>query len=353
MTRGVSTDPLPPLPAQPAGVPWPTQDWPTGPLPAWADAGAIEALVAEAFEGPQDGPLGVTHAVVAVQGGRLVFERYAPGCEPPATCRSWSMAKSITQALVGLAVAEGRLDIHEPAPVAAWRTPGDPRGAITLDHLLRMSSGLAWVEDYVQGHASDVVEMLFGAGQGDMAAYAAAKPLAHAPGSFFYYSSGTTNIVSAIVADAVGARGEAFLAFMRERLFTPLGMASPAPRFDGAGVFIGSSFCFCAPRDFARFGLFCLRDGIWEDRRLLPEGWIDYARTRTFQQPGGEIDGPYGAHWWLDRWGPGSFAAAGYEGQFIVLRPDLDLVVVRNGVTPYESREAGETWVRRFVAAFG
>lgn len=351
MTQATFQPRLEPLPRQAGAVPWPTNDWPTGPHSA--DPQLIDALLAEAFDADASGPLGETHAVVAIQGGRLVLERYGAGYGPDATCRSWSMAKSITQVLVGIAVGDGALDIHAPSGVRAWGAADDPRREITLDHLLRMSSGLAWIEDYVPGHVSDVVEMLFGSGKADVAAYAAAKSLDHAPGSFFYYSSGTTNIVSRRLAEAIGAHGEGFASFMRQRLFDPLGMRSAEPRFDEAGTFIGSSFCFCTPRDFARFGLFCLRDGIWEGRRLLPEGWIDYARTPTFQQPGGEIDGPYGAHWWLDRWGPGSFAALGYEGQHIVLRPDLDLVVVRNGVTPYETRPAIQDWVVRFVRAFG
>jgi CubicO group peptidase (beta-lactamase class C family) len=342
------------LPEQPAGTPWPTAAWPTGALPADADRGAIDSLMDYAFDGPQDGPMGETHAIVAIHRGRLVLERYGEGYGPDATCRSWSMAKSLTQVLAGLAVQDGHLDVHAPAQIAAWRAPGDPRGEITPDHLLRMSSGLAWIEDYVPDRPSDVVEMLFGAGKADMAAFAAAKPLAHPPGSRFYYSSGATNIVSRLVAEAVGAVGEpAFGGFMRERLFDPLGMTSPAPRFDGVGTFVGSSFCFCTPRDFARFGLFCLRGGVWEGRRLLPEGWIDYARTPTVPPPGPEDDGPYGAHWWLDRWGPGSFAATGYEGQRIILRPDIDLVLVRNGVTPYDTRASVEAWTVALAAAFG
>jgi CubicO group peptidase (beta-lactamase class C family) len=352
MSLAATAPRLLPLPAQPAGVPWPTREWPTGAPPSTINSDAVEALLAQAFDGPADAPLGETHAALVVQGGRLVIERYGEGYGPDVGCRSWSMAKSITQVLVGMAVGDGLLDVQAPAPVEAWRAPGDPRGAITLDHLLRMSSGLAWIEDYVPGHVSDVVEMLFGAAQADMAAFAAAKPLAQPPGTFFYYSSGATNIVSRCVGEAVGARGEAFGAFMRERLFGPLGMTSAAPRFDGAGTFVGSSFCFCTPRDFARFGLFCLRGGVWEGRRLLPQGWIDYARTPTFQQLG-VTDGPYGAHWWLDTWGPASFAAIGYEGQRIILRPDLDLVIVRNGATLDENREAIVDWSARFSAAFG
>jgi CubicO group peptidase (beta-lactamase class C family) len=340
---------LPPLPLQPAGTPWPTREWPRGsaiPRPA-------ESLLDAAFGANPGGELGATHAVVIVRAGRLLAERYADGFGPEVTCRSWSMAKSITQALVGIAMGDGRLDIHTPANVPAWRGPGDPRAAITLDHLLRMSSGLAWVEDYSPENPSDVIEMLFGKGADDVAAFAEAAMLAHPPGSFFYYSSGTTNIVSACLGRALGARGPAMEAFMRERLFDPLGMASAQPRFDPAGTFIGSSFCFATPQDFARFGLLYLRDGMWEGRRALPEGWVDYARTPTFQQPGAEADSRYGAHWWLDIAGPGSFSANGYEGQHIVLCPDRDLIIVRHGATPTATQPAVRAWLRDLAAEFG
>ncbi|HWE99790.1 MAG TPA: serine hydrolase [Caulobacteraceae bacterium] len=342
------TTALAPLPTQDPAVPWPTSQWPTAGLPPRADAGAIETLFGEAFGPGADPDLGETHAALAVHAGRIVLERYGEGQGPDVTCRSWSMAKSITQALVGIAVGDGLIDIHAPANVPAWRESGDPRGVITLDHLLRMSSGLAWIEDYVPGSRSDVIEMLMGSGAADVAGFAGAMPLAHEPGSFFYYSSGTTNIVCGILARTLGLRGEAFEAWMRERLFAPIGMTSPKPRFDAAGTFIGSSFCFCTPRDFARFGLLYLRDGVWDGRRLLPEGWVDYARTPTFQQPGGDVDGAYGAHWWLDS---GSFAANGYEGQFIVCIPSRDLVVMRNGVTPLATKAAARAWTTRLIGA--
>jgi CubicO group peptidase (beta-lactamase class C family) len=341
---------LPPLPRQPAGAPWPTREWPTAPentVPRVATR-----LLDAAFDAAPSEELGVTHAVVIVQGGRLLTERYAEGFGPHVTCRSWSMAKSITQALVGIAVGDGGLDIHAPAAVPSWRGADDPRRAITLDHLLRMSSGLAWVEDYTPENPSDVIAMLFGAGAADVATFAEAATLAHPPGSFFYYSSGTSNIVAACLGRALGVSGPAMEAWMRARLFDPLGMTSAAPRFDDAGTFIGSSYCFATPRDFARFGLLYLRDGIWEDRRLLPEGWVDYARTPTFQQPGAEVDGRYGAHWWLDVAGPGSFSANGYEGQHIVLCPDRDLIVVRHGATPTATQPAVKAWLRDLAAAF-
>ena len=343
---------LPPLPGQPDGVAWPTRDWPTGEPPSDAVAARLAALLDEAFSPAPARPLGETHAVLVVRGGRLVVERYGAGFGPEITGRSWSMAKSITHALVGLAVGDGALDIHAPADVPAWATPGDPRAAITLDHLLRMSGGLDWNESYAPDKPSDVIAMLWGEAAADTAAYAAAKPLAHPPGAHFSYSSGTTNIVSRCLSRAIGAEGEAMAAFMRERLFAPLGMTSAAPRIDAAGTFIGSSFCFCTARDFARFGLLYLRDGVWEGRRLLPEGWVDYARTPTFQQPGGEVDGAYGAHWWLDRAGPGSFSACGFEGQHIALCPDTDVVIVRLGVTPEADQPAVRAWVEDLANVF-
>jgi CubicO group peptidase (beta-lactamase class C family) len=342
---------LPPLPSQPAGTPWPTRDWPTGELPAGIDRARLDGLLSEAFDG-DSARLGETHALVVIQGGRLVLERYGKGRGPEDTCHSWSKAKSITQALVGILAMDGRLDIHAPADVPEWSGAGDPRSAITLDQLLRMSSGLKFTEVYLPDQPSDVIPMLFGEGAEDVAAFAAAMPLAHEPGAFWSYSSGTTNIVSRIAARALGAAGPDFEAFMRARLFDPLGMTSATPKFDAAGTFIGSSFCFATPRDFARFGLLYLRDGVWEGKRLLPEGWVDYARTKTWQQEPENTDSPYGAHWWLGMAGPGSFSANGYDGQYTVVIPDLDMVVVRHGVTPAEFKDDLQGWLKEVVATF-
>lgn len=341
---------LPRLPHQPAGVPWPTEEWPEGSL-AEPVRQRVDALLDDAFGAADHPKLGETHAVVVVHGGRLVAERYAEGFSPDVTCPSWSKAKSITHALVGFAVADGRLDIHASADVPEWQAADDPRRAITLDQLLRMSSGLDFVEEYVPGGRSDVIEMLFGAGKEDVAHYAANVPLAHPPGRWFSYASGTTNIMSRCVARAIGAAGEGFEAFMRDRLFDPLGMRSPIPKFDVAGTFIGSSFCFATPRDFARFGLLYLRGGQWDGQQLLPQSWIDYARTPTWQQPG-VADGRYGAHWWLDMAGPGSFSANGFEGQYTVLIPDLDLIIVRHGKTPLDLKDNVPDWIATLAGAF-
>ena len=343
-------DALPALPNQPGGVPWPTYDWPRGDLSAHY-AASVKDRLDHAFSPEGVAEMGETYALVVVQGGKLILERYADGMRPQTTHPSWSKAKSITHALTGILVGDGVINIKASAGVSEWKGASDPRGAITLDQLLRMSSGLKFNEVYLPGQGSDVIEMLFGEGQDDVATFAASFPLAHAPDSVFSYSSGTTNIVSRRLSDAIGVKGPAFETFMRRRLFDPLGMKSPQPKFDKAGTFIGSSFCYCTAQDFARFGLLYLRDGVWDGRRLLPEGWVDYARTPTWQQAD-TTDAPYGAHWWLGSGGPGSFSANGYEGQFTVVMPDLDMVLVRHGKTPLEQKDDLAAWIGDFIQIF-
>jgi CubicO group peptidase (beta-lactamase class C family) len=246
------------------------------------------------------------------------------------------MAKSITQALVGILVRQGRLDIFAPAAVPEWADPADPRHPITVDQMLRMSDGLDFTEDYVDAGISDVIEMLFGSGADDVAGFAAARPLKHPPGTVWNYSSGTTNIISRLVGSLVGDMA----GFIQSELFEPLGMTSATARFDAAGTFVGSSYVYATARDFLRFGELYLRGGA----PILPEGWVDYARSET---PGS--DGTYGAHWWL---GPTGFHAQGYEGQYLFVVPDRDLVVVRLGKTPAELRPNVEAWLGEVLAAY-
>ncbi|HEY8057634.1 MAG TPA: serine hydrolase [Acidimicrobiales bacterium] len=310
---------------------------------------AAETILDHAFVGQPSPALATTLALLAVQRGEVVAERYGEGVAADTTLISWSMAKSITQALVGFAVADGRLDIHAPAPVTEWSAPDDPRRAITVDQLLRMCSGLVFCEDYVDERVSDVMTMLFGEGQEDTAAFAAGFSLAHQPGTVFNYSSGTTNIVARIVGDLYGGRPgvEALLA---DRLFGPLGMRSAVAKFDPAGTFVGSSYVYATARDFARFGQLYLDEGEAGGRQLLPASWIDYARTES-PVPSGAGEQPYGAHWWRFPPVPGSFAAQGYQGQRTLVVPDLDLVVVRLGITPVELKANLDGWLTALVDA--
>ena len=335
MTDDVRDRPLVPLPPQPAGVRWPTDMWPrAAPRPSVGPRlyRLLEELTVDTKR------YGTTYAVAVAHGGELIAERYGGTLEhwdrpaevvvPHTRLLSWSMAKSILHAAVGILVAEGKLDLDAPAAVPEWAGPDDPRSAITLEHLLTMRDGLDFTESYEEGQVSHVIEMLFGEGQHDMAHYAASRPAAHPPDEVFNYSSGTSSIVSGIVAREVGP-GDAYRSFLHDRLFAPLGMTSADPRFDDAGTFLGSSFVYATAHDFLRFGLLYLRDGVWEGTRLLPEGWVDHARRiRSYDAA---EDRWYGAHWWSVGDDLGTFWASGYEGQSIMICPPLDLVVVRLG----------------------
>ncbi len=323
-----------PLPAQAPDTPWPTREWPRGEPPS-------------GFAEPEFPDAGVTHALVVIWRGRLVLERYGPEHSAESALISWSVAKSILHGLIGLLVRDGKLATHAPADVPAWRTPGDPRGRITLDALLRMSGGLAWLEDYVDAGRSDVIEMLFGRGKDDVAGFAAAMPLAHEPDTVWCYSSGTSNLVASVAGRALGGDAPAVRAYLDRELFGRIGMTSATPRFDAAGTWIGSSFVHATARDFARFGLLYLRDGVWEDERVLPAGWVDYARTPT---PASNDE--YGAHWWLPVEGDGMFSANGYQGQYIYVAPAHDVVAVRLGATASEQQPLVKSWLAELVRRF-
>ena len=348
---------LVPLPPQPDGVPWPTDEWPEAEAPV-SVAGPLAALLDDITSDTER--YGTTYAVAVVQGSRLLAQRYGgklehwdrphEPVEPSTRLLSWSMAKSMLHAVVGMLVAEGRLSLDGPAPVPVWADPGDERHAITLDHMLAMRDGLAFSEVYDDTGQSDVIEMLFGAGQADMAHFAADRPLAHTPDTVFNYSSGTSNIISGTVARAVGP-GEPYERFLRDRLFGPLGMRSAQPRFDDAGTFTASSSVYATALDYLRFGLLYLRDGVWDGTRLLPEGWVDHGRRIRSYDP--DEDRWFGAHWWSVGDDLGTFWASGYEGQSLMLCPPLDLMVVRLGRSPEDQHNPNlAAWRAAMVDAF-
>ncbi|MGE0621411.1 MAG: serine hydrolase domain-containing protein [Pseudomonadales bacterium] len=323
---------LPSLPAQPEDVPWPNASWARGDEPH----GEIPRLADEIFD--LKGNQGVTYALLIVHRGRLVYERYGHGANAFYLQYSWSMAKSVTQALTGILVARGDLDLFAPAPVPEWA--GDERRHITLDQLLRMSSGLAFAEDYVDGQVSDVIPMLQFEGRHDTGAFAAAKPLVHPPGSVWSYSSGTTNILCRILREAVGGGASGMLRFMNDHLFEPIGVRTATPKFDTAGTFIGSSYLLASPQDFARFGLLYLRGGNWDGQQVVPREWVDYARSPTYR----DAQQCYGAHWWMRPDRPDWFYASGYDGQRVLCIPEKDAVIVRLGRTPVD--EVSYVWER-------
>ena len=329
---------------------FPENDWLTGAPGPEVDVAQMDAAIAEISNNPSE--FGTNLALVVVHKGRIVREIYGEGVTAQSTLISWSVAKSITHALVGIAVKDGVLSVSDSNLFPHWQ---DERARITLGNLLNMTSGLAWCEDYVNDSISDVIEMLFGEGDfaGDHAGYASAKELEAAPGSKYMYSSGTTNLVTRILAVALGEKNgssELVESFMLQRLFEPIGINSAIPKFDDTGNFVGSSFVYAIARDFARFGYLYLNDGLWGDNRLLPEGWVQYGRTAVALDPENGLE--YGAHWWMSPEDPGSMTAMGYEGQFTWISPDRDLVLVRLGKTDNELVPALRDQLVQIIRAF-
>jgi CubicO group peptidase (beta-lactamase class C family) len=355
------------LPPQPAGVAWPTRDWPTGSLPAGAHADAVaEALAAVDRTDPE---LGETRAVVVVQGGRIVAEKYRAGYSAATRLVSWSMAKSITQALVGIAVGRKLVDIDRPMGNPRWAA-ADARGAVTWRQWMQMVDGQDYHEIGVRDPVrNDAARMLFGPGRLDVAAYAAALPQIHPAGTHWNYNTAGVELIDdalgRVFAPGAGAdeRRAKVAAVLRDELFGPLGMTSALPEFDAAGTFLGGSLVYATARDFARFGLLYLRDGVWDGRRILPAGWVDFARTRGPADNGAT----YGAGFWitppvgdagrphaLTPDGPADlFTAQGHEGQLTTVVPSKDLVIVRLGhLDDTHGWKPLGRWLQALVAAF-
>jgi CubicO group peptidase (beta-lactamase class C family) len=322
------------------------------PLPEHLDH-RLDAALDWAFSEPDPQRLRRTRALVIVHKGRVVAERYAPGFGMENPLPGWSMAKTVINALVGIMIGQGRLSLDGPLPVPEWRGPGDPRRRITLDHLMRMSSGLRFQEDY-GNPLQDVTRMLFSVP--DAAAYAANKRLEAEAGTKWSYSSGTTNIISRLIRQSLG--DDEYLAFPRKALFNPLGMAGAVMEPDASGTLVGSSFMYSTARDWARLGQLFLQDGAWEGQRLLPEGWVRYSTTPAPLSPGKE----YGAHLWLkvpadfasgDAVPVDAFHAVGHEGQFVTVIPSRDLVIVRLGLTRYPGTWLHDRFIKLVVKAVG
>ena len=345
------------LPPQPTGVPWPTASWPEG-APSAVDLAALERAEQALFAPVGRGGLPDTRALLIVQGGRLVHERYAQGFGAESRFRSWSMAKSVLQALLGIRVREGALALDGPPPVPEWQSDGDPRAKLTLRHLLTMTSGLDNA-DGDDGAGSYVARILFGDLSGDTARAAAQVALVHEPGSFWAYSTATSQLLSGVLARSVGGGRAGVREFAQRELAEPLGARSLLVEFDAAGTPLGGAYAWATARDWARLGTLYLRDGAWDGRRILPEGWVDFSR-QVARAPN---NGVYGAHFWVNgapaesqfqplRPGFDAFEMSGNGGQFVVIVPDRDLVLVRLGEMQVSSWDQLSGWLSDLVAAF-
>ena len=294
----------------------------------------LKAALDHIFTDAPGAPPRWLRAVVVLKDGKVVAERYGPGIGVDTPLIGYSASKSVMSSLVGVLVRQGRLDIHAPAPVAAWSGPGDPRHAITTDTLLRMTSGL----DIAQtGSGFDPASrMLFT--ERDMAGYAEAHPLARPIGSRWDYSDASTLIVSRMVRDATEGAG-GVQAFARRELFEPLGMKTAILTADATGTPVGSTGILASARDWAKLGELYARRGVVGGQRILPEGWVEYSARST-------LGTSYGAGFWTNR-SPDPDArgralggmpcdmlfASGVMGQRVYIVPSADVVIVRFGVT--------------------
>lgn len=305
---------------------------------------------------------GETRAVLMIRDGKIAAKRYAAGYSDDTRFVSWSMAKTITAALVGELVADGKLSLDAPAPVAEWQGANDPRRAVTLRHLLHMSSGLRHVEVGDPIEASDTNQALFVSDTQAMAARAIAAPLETKPGTKFNYSSLTTLLLSEIVTRTLTTspdprtRATAYRAFIEERLFRPAGITSAVLDFDGAGTQIGGSLIYMTLDDYGRWGQLMLRGQGTDGAQVIAPDWLTFMTTPS------PINAGYGGQTWLNREGGADgtpalfpskapatlFAAQGHLGQWVIVSPSQGLILVRLGKT-----QEGDHIAARLVTVIG
>lgn len=324
-TTGCAVEPFNPVAAlSPGNQPLPL----SGSEELWPEGRKIESdesLAVIVSDAALTGP-GV-RGVVVVKDGRIVAEAYGDGFSSVTPLLGWSMTKTVNAAIIGRLMMEGRLLLDEKNLFDGWRD--DRRALIRISDLMGMESGLAFNENY--GTVADVTRMLFL--EPDMARFVESLPLEEEIGSRFVYSSGTSVLLSKLWMDRIGNRNEA-LAYPRRAIFEPLGMTSAVMEADAAGTLVGSSYMYATARDWARFGLFLARDGMWGGERLLPEGFV-----RQMHEANRSSGGRYSKlQTWLPRSDAGlpadAFVLSGHDGQNIFVIPSMDLVVVRLGLTP-------------------
>lgn len=330
----------------PAAAPTPVGLWPDGEDIMPSQDPAINAILDDAaMTGPG------MRAVVVVQNGRIVAERYGEGFDAASPLLGWSMTKTVNAAIIGTAIKAGKMTADQKGLVEGWANDG--RANIGLSDLMAMSSGLEFNEDY--GDVTDVTRMLFL--QPDMASFASNKRTAAEIGTLFNYSSGTATLLSRLWQNAVGA--EAALTWPRQMLFEPLGMRSAVLEQDESGTYVGSSYMYATARDWARFGQFMLNGGTWNGTEVLPAGFTAWM---TEAAPASNAEYGRGQLWLL---GPSQDAALetssgvpddaywflGHDGQSTAVVPSKRLVVVRLGLTPSKLNYRPQTMLGALVKA--
>jgi CubicO group peptidase (beta-lactamase class C family) len=309
--------------------------------------------------------IGETRAVLVLHGGEIVAERYGEGYHARTPFVGWSMSKTVTALLIGALVSEGRLELDASPPIPAWQRAGDPRGAITLRHLLQMRSGLRHEEMADPIYASPEVRMMFLDGRDDMAAWAEAQPLEHEAGAAHQYSTATSVILADIAARVLAPEGSpderrrVMADFLASRLSGPLRAPSFFAEFDAAGTMMGGSMIWATARDWGKLGEMLRHKGSVGGTQLVPRSWIEFMTSPSPRA------GDYGAHLWLNRdsgeervvlypeQGPASaFALVGHLGQYVIVSPAQKLTIVRLGKTDNADRRALVEQIARIAALY-
>ncbi|PJI91107.1 serine hydrolase domain-containing protein [Luteimicrobium subarcticum] len=291
-----------------------------------------------------------TRGVVVLQDGKLVAERYADGFSATTPQLGWSMTKSVTNLLVGRLVEQGKVGLDDDHLRPEWT---DDRADITIRELMQMTSGLSWDETYDLG--TPITQMLYG--EPDMAGYVASQKLAHTPGSYLQYSSGSTTLLCSVVTQDDGGADAP-----RREVFAPLGLSSATLEVDGVGTPVCGSYMWATPRDWATVGELALQDGVWDGTKLLPTGWMAQS-TQAVDTTVEEGSDGYASGWWSNTRADGSviddrlpadtYYADGHDGQYVIVVPSQKLVVARLGFTPTRDDDRVMTMTSELVDALG
>ena len=309
-------------------IPWPMGDVLSDLLPDGVDYVRLASVLEEAIDGPDDEPFKKILGVAVVYDNELIGEHYLAGYDSDARFHGWSMTKSVAGAMAGILVNEGRLDIHTPVDIPEWAN--DQRRNMTLGNILQMNSGLDWVENYFTISEATIMLMQ----KDDMLSWIVSCEAAHDPGTYWNYSGGDANLISAMVRKAMTDDQE-YHSYLYTQLFHRIGMQNTVVETDASGLFVASSFSYGTVRDWARFGLLFLNEGIFEGDTVLPPAWVEYMRTEA---PNSE--GNYGATFWFKEPNPERaltdvpddvYFADGFQGQRVYIIPSKKLVVVRMG----------------------
>jgi len=317
-----------------------TQPWPMGdvlpkdPLPSEINAGKLKEAIDAAFEPAE----GMTAAFVVTWKGRIIAERYREGIAPTTPLESWSMGKSLIATLMGILVKRGIYDLWQPAPIPEWQGKDDPRARIRIADLMRMSSGLrirATQDPDYDPSLGYPDHFYFYTGGINTFQYAATRPQQWPPNTVGRYRNCDPSLISYLIQLAVEKRGEEYLSFPHRALFDKIGVRTMVLETDPYGNFLTQGYEFGSGRDWARLGNLYLQDGVWRGERILPEGFAKFVSTLA---PAWEADKRpvYGAFFWIN--GDGAYPVprdayymAGAGGQFTMIIPSHDLVVVRLG----------------------